>query len=142
MQALISAHSGLRWIALILLLLAIFNAFSAKDYQKKHRLINLFTLITFHTQLLLGAALYFFSDKVQFVKGWMQEDQYRFFGMEHLAGMLLAIIAITIGYSKSKKGQDAQAKFKAIKIWYVLALILVLAFIPWPFRTALGAGWF
>jgi len=55
MQALISAHSGLRWIALLLLLLAIFNAFTAKDYEKKHRLVNLFTMITFHTQLLLGA---------------------------------------------------------------------------------------
>jgi len=142
MQALISAHSGLRWIALILLLLAIFNAFSAKDYQKKHRLINLFTLITFHTQLLIGLFLYNNFMTTKLAENWTSIPAQRFFGMEHLAGMLLAIIAITIGYSKSKKGQDAQAKFKAIKIWYVLALILVLAFIPWPFRTALGAGWF
>jgi hypothetical protein len=132
----------LRWIALFLLLLAIFNAFTAKDYQKKHRLVNLFTMITFHTQLLLGLILYFSSDKVKFVEGWMKIAQYRFYGMEHLAGMLLAIIAITIGHSKSKKAADAAAKFKAIKLWYVIALILVLAFIPWPFRTELGAGWF
>ena len=142
MQALISAHSGLRWIALLLLVLAIFNAFTAKDYEKKHRLVNLFTMITFHTQLLLGLILYFSSDKVKFLEGWMKIAQYRFYGMEHLAGMLLAIIAITIGHSKSKKGADAAAKFKAIKVWYVLALIFVLAFIPWPFRTELGAGWF
>lgn len=142
MQALISAHSGLRWIALLLLLLAIFNAFTAKDYEKKHRLVNLFAMITFHSQLLLGLILYFTSDKVKFVEGWMKIAQYRFYGMEHLSGMLLAIIAITIGHSKSKKGADSAAKFKAIKVWYVLALILVLAFIPWPFRTELGAGWF
>jgi hypothetical protein len=142
MQALISAHSGLRWIALLLLLLAIFNAFTATNYEKKHRLVNLFTMITFHTQLLLGLALYFTSEKVQFVEGWMKETIYRFYGMEHISGMLLAIIAITIGHSKSKKGADDAAKFKAIKVWYVLAFILVLAFIPWPFRTELGAGWF
>ena len=142
MQALVSAHSGLRWIALILLLLAIINAFTAKNYEKKHRLVNLFTMITFHTQLVLGIILYFISDKVQFTEGWMKEAMYRFYGMEHLTGMLLAIIAITIGHSKSKKGADAAAKFKAIKLWYVLALILVVAFIPWPFRTELGAGWF
>jgi uncharacterized membrane protein YphA (DoxX/SURF4 family) len=142
MQALVSAHSGLRWIALVLLIFAIFNAFTAKSYEKKHRMVNLFTMITFHTQLLLGLVLYFTSEKVQFVDGWMKEAVYRFFGMEHLAGMLLAIVAITIGHSKSKKGNDDTAKFKAIKIWYVLALILVLAFIPWPFRTELGAGWF
>lgn len=142
MQALVSAHSGLRWIALILLLFAIINAFTAKDFQKKHRLINLFTMISFHTQLLLGLVLYFTSKKVQFVEGWMKNDIFRFFGMEHLLGMLLAIVAITIGHSKSKKATEAAAKFKAIKLWYVLALILVLAFIPWPFRSALGAGWF
>lgn len=142
MQALVSAHSGLRWIALLLLLLAIINAFTAKNYEKKHRLVNLFTMITFHTQLVLGIILYFLSDKVQFTEGWMKQALYRFYGMEHLTGMLLAIIAITIGHSKSKKGADAAAKFKAIKLWYVLALILVVAFIPWPFRTELGAGWF
>lgn len=142
MQALVSAHSGLRWIALLLLIFAIINAFTAKSYEKKHRMVNLFTMITFHTQLLLGLALYFISDKVQFVDGWMKEAMYRFFGMEHLVGMLLAIVAITIGHSKSKKGSDDAAKFKAIKVWYVLALILVLAFIPWPFRTELAAGWF
>ena len=142
MQALISAHSGLRWIALLLLLLAIFSAFTAKSYEKKHRLVNLFTMITFHTQLLLGLVLYFTSEKVQFVEGWMKEPLYRFFGIEHLVGMLLAIVAITIGHSKSKKGADAAAKFKPIKLWYVIALILVLAFIPWPFRAELGAGWF
>jgi hypothetical protein len=142
MQALVSAHSGLRWIALLLLLLAIINAFTAKNYEKKHRLVNLFSMITFHTQLVLGIILYFLSDKVQFTEGWMKQAMYRFYGMEHLTGMLLAIIAITIGHSKSKKGADAAAKFKAIKLWYVLALILVVAFIPWPFRTELAAGWF
>ena len=90
-------------------------------------MVNKFTMITFHTQLLLGLALYFTSEKVQFVEGWMKETIYRFYGMEHLSGMLLAIVAITIGHSKSKKGADDAAKFKAIKVWYVLALILVLA---------------
>ena len=142
MQALVYAHSGLRWIALLLLLLAIISAFTAKNYEKKHRLVNLFTMITFHTQLVLGIILYFLSDKVQFTEGWMKQAMYRFYGMEHLTGMLLAIIAITIGHSKSKKAADAASKFKAIKLWYVLALILVVAFIPWPFRTELGAGWF
>jgi hypothetical protein len=142
MQALISAHSGLRWIALLMLLLAIFNAFTAKDYEKKHRLVNLFTMITFHIQLLIGLVLYYNYMTPKIGENWMENDASRFFGMEHLAGMLLAIIAITIGHSKSKKGADAAAKFKAIKVWYVLALILVLAFIPWPFRTELGAGWF
>ncbi|MEN9744128.1 MAG: hypothetical protein RLZZ65_1933 [Bacteroidota bacterium] len=142
MNILVSAHSGLRWIALILLLLAIFNAFTAKSYEKKHRLINLFAMVSLHTQLLIGLALYFTSAKVQFVDGWMKSALYRFFGMEHLVGMLIALVFVTIGHSKSKKATESTAKFKAIKLWYVLALILILAFIPWPFRTALGGAWF
>lgn len=142
MNILVSTHSGLRWIALILLLMAIYNAFTAKNYEKKHRLVNMFAMISLHTQLLIGLALYFTSAKVQFTEGWMKEAMYRFYGMEHLMGMLIAIVLVTIGHSKSKKATESAAKFKAIKLWYVLALILILAFIPWPFRTALGAGWF
>lgn len=142
MNILVSAHSGLRWIALILLLLAIYNAFTANNYEKKHRLVNMFAMISLHTQLLIGLALYFTSAKVQFTEGWMKSAMYRFYGMEHLMGMLIAIVLVTIGHSKSKKATESAAKFKAIKLWYVLALILILAFIPWPFRTALGAGWF
>lgn len=142
MNILVSTHSGLRWIALILLLMAIYNAFIAKNYEKKHRLVNMFAMISLHTQLLIGLALYFTSAKVQFTEGWMKEAMYRFYGMEHLMGMLIAIVLVTIGHSKSKKATESAAKFKAIKLWYVLALILILAFIPWPFRTALGAGWF
>jgi len=142
MNILVSAHSGLRWIALVLLLLAIYNAFTAKDYEKKHRLVNMFAMISLHTQLLIGLALYFTSDKVQFIEGWMKSPLLRFYGMEHLAGMLIAIVLVTIGHSKSKKATESSDKFKAIKLLYVLALILILAFIPWPFRTVLGAGWF
>jgi membrane protein DedA with SNARE-associated domain len=142
MNILVSAHSGLRWIALVLLLLAIYNAFTAKEYEKKHRLVNMFAMISLHTQLLIGLVLYFTSDKVQFIEGWMKSPLLRFYGMEHLAGMLIAIVLVTIGHSKSKKATESSDKFKAIKLWYVLALILILAFIPWPFRTVLGAGWF
>jgi membrane protein DedA with SNARE-associated domain len=126
----------------VLLLLAIYNAFTAKEYEKKHRLVNMFAMISLHTQLLIGLALYFTSDKVQFIEGWMKSPLLRFYGMEHLAGMLIAIVLVTIGHSKSKKATESSDKFKAIKRWYVLALILILAFIPWPFRTVLGAGWF
>jgi membrane protein DedA with SNARE-associated domain len=126
----------------VLLLLAIYNAFTAKTYEKKHRLVNMFAMISLHTQLLIGLVLYFTSDKVQFIEGWMKSPLLRFYGMEHLAGMLIAIVLVTIGHSKSKKATESSDKFKAIKLWYVLALILILAFIPWPFRTVLGAGWF
>lgn len=137
------AHSGLRWVAIILLLLAIVNAFTAKTYEKKHKMINLFVLITMHTQLLIGLVQYFFtSAKTNFTSGWMKIEVFRFYGMEHLLGMLIAIVLITVGYSKSKRGATDAEKFKSIKVFYLIGFILILASIPWPFRTALGGSWF
>jgi len=43
-NGLLHAHSGLRWVALILLIAAIFNALSAKrtgEYTAKHKKLNL-----------------------------------------------------------------------------------------------------
>lgn len=137
------AHSGLRWVAILLLLWAIVNAFTAKTFEKKHKMVNLFTMITLHTQLIIGFIQYFFtSTKTNFDSGWIKIDLYRFYGMEHLLGMLIAIVLITMGYSKSKRGVTDMEKFKPIKLFYLIGFILILASIPWPFRTALGGSWF
>ena len=137
------AHSGLRWVAIILLLLAIINAFTSKTFEKKHKMINLFTMITLHTQLIIGLVQYFItSGKVKFFDGWMKEAAFRFYGMEHLMGMLIAIVLITVGYSKSKRGTTDSEKFKPIKLFYLIGFILIIESIPWPFRTALGGSWF
>jgi hypothetical protein len=137
-------HSGLRWVALILILWAIFNSITAKEFTKREKLINLFSMVSLHTQLILGLILYFISDKVKFFDGWMKEPTgiYRFYGMEHLAGMLIAIALITVGYVKSKKGNSPAEIYKPIKLFYIIGLILILASIPWPFRANLGGAWF
>ncbi|MFN4910882.1 MAG: hypothetical protein ACK444_11180 [Flavobacteriales bacterium] len=141
-EALKHTHSGLRWIAFALLLLAIYNAFTAKNFTKRERLINLFSMVSLHTQLLLGLILLYFSPKVSFNGKWMASPLFRFYGMEHLLGMLIAIALITIGYSKSKKGTTPTEVYKPIKLFYVIGLILILLSIPWPFRETLGGAWF
>jgi uncharacterized membrane protein len=137
-------HSGLRWVALILILLAIYNSIIAKEFNKREKLINLFSMVSLHLQLVLGLILYIISDKVKFFDGWMKEPSgiYRFYGMEHLAGMIIAIALITVGYVKSKKGTTPAEIYKPIKLFYIIGLILILASIPWPFRANLGGGWF
>jgi ABC-type xylose transport system permease subunit len=137
-------HSGLRWVALILILWAIFNSITAKEFTKREKLVNLFSMVSLHTQLILGLILYFISDKVKFFDGWMKEPTgiYRFYGMEHLAGMVIAIALITVGYVKSKKGNSPAEIYKPIKLFYIIGLILILASIPWPFRANLGGAWF
>jgi uncharacterized membrane protein AbrB (regulator of aidB expression) len=136
------AHSGLRWIVLGLMIVAIANAFTGKTYEKKHKMINLFAMISLHTQLLIGLILYFISPNVQFTEGWMKNALLRFYGMEHLVGMLAAIVVVTIGRKMAEKQLDDLSKHAKIKIWYTIGLLLILAFIPWPFRANLGAGWF
>ncbi|MEM7109288.1 MAG: cytochrome B [Bacteroidota bacterium] len=145
MKILIHAHSGLRWLVLIALLLAIFNAvkkmsgstpFSARDKK-----IGLFVLIFTHIQFLVGLILYFMSPKVVFSGEAMQYSMLRFFLVEHFTLMTLAIILITVGYSKSKRASMDKRKFKLTFWYYLVGLVLILAGIPWPFQNY-GSGWF
>lgn len=146
MDILVSAHSGLRWVVLILLLLAIINAGrkqASGKYEKGDKMLNLFAMIILHIQLLIGLGLYFMSGKVNFSEGWMKSPMFRFFGMEHLLLMLIAIAVVTMGRSKAeKKLKGTRDKHRRIMISYTIGLILILISIPWPFREALGAGWF
>ena len=58
-------HSGWAYIALLLLVIAVVNAFiglaSKKEFTAKDRKIAIFGLIGTHTQLLIGLILYFVS---------------------------------------------------------------------------------
>lgn len=140
---LVHAHSGLRWVALLLLVAAVAVAISKwqgrSGYTDGNRKLYLFTLIAVHTQLLIGLVLYFISPKVNF--GLLSEKLYRFYTIEHTTGMLVAIALITIGYSRSKRATDATTKQRLVGIFYGLGLLLILVSIPWPFRIP-GAGWF
>jgi heme A synthase len=139
------SHSGFRWIVIVILIAAVVFAFLSwkqkKNYSKKDKIIHLVTLILVHLQLLIGLTLYFigWGTKVDFAQ--MGDSMIRFYTIEHSLMMILAITAITIGYSKSKKISDSALRFKTIFISYLIGLLLILIAIPWPFRAALGAGW-
>ena len=144
LNGLIHAHSGLRWILLFALIYAIFNAFSKKKngtFEQKDKMIGLFAFIISHVQLLIGLGLFILG------KRWtgfahMKDAYSRFFAVEHTLGMIIAIALITIGYIQSKKATSDSKRFSKIGVFYLIALIIILVSIPWPFREALGAGWF
>ena len=142
MEILVRSHSGLRWIALGLLIYSIYNALRKKDFDaKSDRMLNMFAMVSLHIQLVIGLILYFSSSKVSFVDGWMKNQLLRFYGMEHISLMILAIILVTIGHAKAKRATEPAKKHKTILLFYAIGLILIIASIPWPFRN-LGAGWF
>lgn len=146
MNALVHAHSGLRWVVLILLLVAIARAFARKNsglYEKPDKMINLFTMVSLHIQLLLGLVLYVMNIgvKINFNDTFMANPQSRILGLEHILGMLIAITLVTIGRGKAERASDPAVKHGTIAKWYIIGLLLILASIPWPFRN-IGSGWF
>ena len=140
-EGLLHFHSGLRWIVLILIIINVINAlggFSGKKvWSEKDKKLSLFALISTHLQTILGLVLYFMSPKVQFSSNTMGNSMLRFFTMEHLVMMFIAVVLVTIGNRMSKAGN-----VKRVFWYYFIALVIIIAAIPWPFRAALGGSWF
>ena len=148
-NGLVHLHSGLRWIILILILAAIINAAKSQSsgrYEKKDKMLNLFAMISLHTQLLIGIVLYFINAKgrIDYSEGWMSNYSSRFYGMEHILAMIIGIVVITMGRSRAEKKMiGTRDKHRKILVTYTIGLIIILASIPWPFAfwKVLGGGW-
>lgn len=129
-----SAHSGLAYLVLIMLVVAIINSFvglsGKKSFLKKDRTLALVALILSHIQLLIGLVLYFVSPKG--LSGLdMSNAQLRLTGMEHPLMVIIGLALITIGWSKHKKETTDAGKFKKIAVLYAIGLILILSRLPW-----------
>lgn len=141
-------HSLLRYVLLILLLVSIVKSFSGwlgkKQYLSGDKKVALFTLISAHLQLVIGLILYFISPNVKVgladMGAAMKDPALRFWAVEHISMMLIAIILITLGYSLAKRGKNDTAKHKRVAIFFLLALIVILLAIPWPW-SAVARGW-
>ena len=135
-------HSGVRFIVLALILVAIIQSLVGwlghKTYSKGNRKLNLFAMISAHTQLLIGLALYFLSPFVQFGSNTMKDATTRYWTVEHIAMMVFALILITIGHSRSKKAVIPEDKHRAIAIFYLLAVIIIVVAILQSHRPFLG----
>lgn len=145
---LLHLHSFLRWVGLLLMVITIVDSLVRvyRPFLSNERKLALFTMIILHTQLLIGIGLYFVSPWVAkaIESGNIMKDPVnRFYIVEHLLGMIIAIALVTIGHSKAKKQSESWAKHKLIFTYYTIAFILILISIPWPFRVVgEGRGWF
>ena len=133
-------HSYWAYLVVIALLVATVNFSIAKltnkEYQPKDFRIALITLIITHTQFLIGLILFFVSPMNHWlkdtpVKSIMKDPTLRLYNVEHPVTMILAVMCLTIGYSKHKKKHLSEQKLKSLMIGYTLAFILVLSRIPW-----------
>jgi len=134
-----NVHSYWAYLVLTILIFAVINAIlglsKRKQFTDKDLRIGLFALIISHMQLLIGLAWYFmspwFTALTEDVGGVMKEKSLRLLAVEHPIMMILAIVFITIGWSKHKKKTTDSAKFKTFAIFYGIGLLLMLSKIPW-----------
>ncbi|MBS2097041.1 hypothetical protein [Carboxylicivirga linearis] len=142
---LLHAHSGLRYIVIILLLAVIIQSLigwiGRTKFSNIHKKVAIASMSLVHIQFLIGAVLFFISPKVVFDPSLFGGAIIRFFTLEHPLLMMVAIAVITIGQIKSK----SYTNYKSHKrlFWAnLIGFLLIMASIPWPFREQLGSGWF
>jgi len=148
---LLELHSILRWIIILLAVVAIVRSGSAmaagKPFGAGDKKTGLFLMIAAHITLVVGLYLWLFgplglANIRNLGFGEVMKDRtYRFFAVEHLFGMLVAIALITVGRAASKKNISDGSKHKRT-FWFILAaLLIILATVPWPFMTGIGRPW-
>lgn len=129
-------HSILRWALLLVLITAVVQSLigliQKKSFTEGNGKVGLYLMMFAHAQLLLGLVLYF-------TQGWasapmaesMQSPEARFWKVEHIGAMIIAITLITVGRIRSKKVSDDKKKHRTSLIFYGIALLLILSSIPW-----------
>lgn len=150
-KAVTSFHSGWRYIILIVMVLAIIfarqTAKGKKPFIGQTKKFGMFTLIAADIQLVLGLVLYFFflaaqtNFKLGKLKDQIEVPMFRTIAVDHVVGMLIALILIHIGYAKAKKALNDVDAGKKQFTYFLIALIIILVSIPWPFLHH-ERGWF
>jgi len=137
---LLHLHNLLRWVILITLFLSIYKLWSKQNALGVSKIL----LMSSHTTLLLGLYQYLTGAvglKMIQAAGMgaaMKDAATRFWAVEHIFSMVLAITLITIGHVKYKKSSQSGTTL----VLYTIALLLILSAIPWPFRAGIGRPWF
>lgn len=132
----------LRWAVLLFGVWAVFAALGAviskRAYKSSDNKVSLFFMISCDIQLLLGLILYFtgmWLEKVKSGMGAVMKDPLeRFFAIEHALMMIIAWLLVHIGRSMVKRSNSDAQKHKRTLIYFGIALLIILAMIPWPFR--------
>jgi len=151
--ALLTLHSLVRWLVLISLLVAIIRAYRGwlgrKPFLKADNTSRMVAVTIAHVQLVLGIWLYVISPTVRYFMNYFKQAvhqrEIRFFGMEHITMMVVAITILTIGSAKVKRKTTDQQRFKTMAIWFTIALLIIFSSIPWhfsPFTSRPYFRWF
>ena len=148
-QIVLAIHNILRWVVLVLAIVAIVRAylgwFGKREFTETDRRVGVYFSISIDIQLLLGLILYLFLSPItrtafQDFSSAMAITDIRFFAAEHILMMILAAILVHVGTFLSKRATSDVSKHRRAAIWFSLAVLVVIAAIPWwrPLLPGLG----
>ncbi len=138
-----SLHNITRWVLIILALIVIVRGLTGwlrgRRFNKDDNRYGMLYTVFFDVQLLLGMVLYF-------TKGWagvlaadfgaaMRSSGTRFFAIEHLLLMLIALVVAHVARSLSRKASSDLLKHRRAAIGFLVSFVLMLIAIPWPFLS-------
>jgi hypothetical protein len=144
----LALHNFTRWIVLALGAWALYRAYSGwfgkREWTPTDRKAGMFFSIAMDVQLLIGLVLYAVLSPVTQAAfanfgAAMRDQELRFFAVEHLATMIVALVLVHIGSVVSRKAPTAVAQHRRAAIWFTLAMLAVLFAIPW-WRPLLRLG--
>jgi hypothetical protein len=133
-------HNSLRWLLLISLVITLVKYLAGwlgnQPWTKANNVLGIVFTSLMDLQLFVGLILYFFLSpltKMAFndFGAAMKNDSLRFYAVEHISMMLIAVILVHIGRVKSKKAKTDRQKFKIASVFFLIALALMVAAIPW-----------
>jgi hypothetical protein len=143
----LATHSALRWIILLLGLLAIARAASGiatgRPWVRADDRAFGFLIRALDLQMLIGLILYFGLspitwEGVRHIGDAMGNAGLRFFTLEHPVGMVIGIALAHIGERKVRATTDAVRRHRSALIFFTVAFVVILASIPWPGRPLIG----
>ncbi len=140
-QILLYTHSWIRWIvfalALVVVLKSLIGLFSDNhEYKKLDNALAASFVGSMHLQLLIGLILYFFLSPLtdlamRDMGSAMRDQELRFWAVEHITLMILAVVFAQVGRSISKKSDDNVVKFRFQSIFFGAATLMMIIGIPW-----------
>lgn len=144
---LLALHNIVRWVVVVLAVIALVRAFRGwlgkREWQAMDRKAGMFYGMAFDIQFLLGLLLYLFfsefalksilSNGMAFV---MEQSQYRFFALEHVFYMVVAVVCAHLGSVLPRRMKEVPIKHRTAAIFFTLSVLLVLLGMPW-FRPLL-----
>ena len=136
----LATHNIVRWLVLVAAVVVIVQAFvgwlGKKEWSKANNLTGIIYVSAVDLNVLLGLILYLFLSPLtrQAFADFgaaMGNPILRFFAVEHIFMMLVALALAHIGRSLSKKATETAKKHRTAAIWYTLSLLVILIMIPW-----------